>query len=338
MIISKKPASALLLSFFLMSLLIVLGLSVSLLVIKDVQAVRTVMGGTQARYAAEGMTELGLKILKDKLPGYEVESGTLEHEFSGGAKASLEINARENTVPCSVRNNENGESVWRRLAYNESVELPLFASGQKNSYNIENFYVEFYVGSEDGTEIDSRDIDVLRWKILGIKKNGISEAISEYIPLDGVKFTPENPTYFGSHAPVAAREGYSNAKYTELGPVGGRVFFIPNFPIKTFLERHEYSYLIMTNVVQAKNPENYFIFFKLHSTVPSKEAICEFVTLKSVADNEFGSVRQSIYTVVKEGENLPVFDFALYHTSGEIKDESVEIHKIDFLLGDLLKH
>ncbi|MBU0981719.1 hypothetical protein KKC94_03420 [Patescibacteria group bacterium] len=329
-----RSASALLLSFFLMTLLILVGLGVSVLVQKDVLAVRTVVGGMQARYAAEGMSELGLRMVKDNLPGYELEKGEKELSFGTVSLASLQISAREDTVPCSVRNDANGEPVWRRLSYNESVQLPLFAAGDLVPEKIQNFYVEFYIGDENGNPVNLQGADVLRWKILGMKDNR-TEAISEFIPLDGLNYLPENPTYFGSVLPTAAaNDGYLYAKYTELGPIGQPVRFYPRMSIFQFVQEHSFNYLVMTNVVNVNNPERFYIFFKLHSGVGSNTpVVCEYVTINTNAKTSYGEASQSVNTIVKEGENLPVFDFALYHTSGKVEKEAVKTPMFNYNLG-----
>lgn len=330
---SKTPASALLITFFLMALLITAGIGVSTMVLSDVVTVRTVVGGAQARYAAEGMAEYGLKILKDKLPGYEVLDEI--QTFKTGAEGFLTIAAREAVVPCSVNNDDEGEAVWRRLAFNESVQLPLFAETDTGQEKIDQFYVEFYLGDSEGNPVLDpifQNVDVLRWKILGLLGDN-TEAISEFIPIDGVNTTPENPTLFGSDPNYVINQDYFYAKYYALDSNGNSYTFFPHYPILDFLRNHEFNYLVMTNVVQvtSPSPENFFIYFKLHSTVPGVDAVCEFVDMDTVGDATYGEARQSVETVVKEGENLPVYDFVLYHTSGEIVEAPlVPVFDLDF--------
>lgn len=282
----------------MMSLLVTLSLGVSMIVINDVSTVRTVMAGVQARYAAEGMNEIGLQLLDDHLPGYEtsIDSRLLQ----SSAVASLDIHARDFTVPCS------GE--WRRLAFNESIQLPLFAELENGATeNIEQFYVEFYLGDENGLGV-LYDRDVLRWKIIGFRNDrpDVTEAISEFIPLHEKRFTKEDPSVFGPSIDEAAPDGYARAKYYDSAHFN----FFPNYPISEFLQQHGFSHLILTNLATAY--PNHYVYFRLHSL--DRPAVCEFVTLQSSADLSFGSSRQSLETLVKEGENLPVFDFVLYNT------------------------
>lgn len=303
----KQNASALLLSFFMMSILIVLVTGVSFVMIRDVSTVRSVVAGSQARYAAEGMGEVGLLTVKNNLPGYEPSFE--DYSFSSEALASLNIHAREETVPCTI-----GGEEWRRLERNESIQLPLFAqvgeeANEEGMEKILQFYVEFYVADEDGNVNFNPSTDVLRWKIIGLQ-DGDTEAISEFIPLFGDRRFQDNPTLFGSAVNDASLTQYTAAKYRQMG---FPAVFHPAYPIEDFLAGHSTNYLVLTNVVQ-RDYEN-TIYFRLHAQdVP---AVCEYIRLDSRADVAFGGVRQEIQTLVREGENLPVFDFVLYHTADD---------------------
>ena len=304
----KSSASALLLSFFMMSLLIGVSVGVSFLLIKDVGTVRTVVAGVQTRYAAEGMSELGLQVLKNNLPGYEPE---VDYAFSNNVLASLDLVARDSSVPCGLAEDEDE---WAVITPNESVQLALCAQLNDDASEIDkinNYYVEFYVGDEEGVA-KPVSADALRWKILG-QRSGVTEAISEFIPMESAKRTPENPSIFGSAIPTerAVPPGYAHAKYSQR--IGGRSVFHAAYPIGQFLDGHDFNYLILTNAVQASG-ENY-IYFKLHSLdVP---AVCQFVNINTQADMDFGSSRKTLETLAREGENLPVFDFVLYHTKND---------------------
>jgi len=293
-------ASALLLSFFMMSMLVMVGLAVSILVIHDLRASRTELAGAQASYAAEGMTEIGLQLMKDNLPGYEPTStGDL-----GVDMASLTVDAlsTSGTMPCDGQN--DADDGWRKLSQNESIQIPLFAqtTAEGAIQNVQNFYVEFYVdGSTPVT-------DVLRWKILGmtIPPNSRTEAVSEYIPLVGGQNSSGNPSIFGPAAQATAT-GYSSGKYYRASYPS--VTF-PTYSIQTFLQGHEYNYLVLTNVVTTST--NNAIYFKYHGV--DELPVCEYTQLNSSAELTSEQVRQELVTLVKEGQNLPVFDFVIYHT------------------------
>ncbi len=308
---SHRRASALLLSFFLTSMLIGAVVTVSLLVTKDIRTVSTVTAGQEALYAADGMSELGLLALKQNLPGYEPT--WTDVSLASTAQGSLETHAREYTVPCEDQGNE-----WRALAQNESIQLPLFAQTAEDGavVNIQEFYVEFYVGDPDGELLPPPTTDVLRWKILGLVDGGSgtateTEAISEYIPLhtaSGANATSSNPAVFGTNLDgLGVPTGYQYGKYTR----SGGVFKI--YPIGDFLSSHSYNYLVLTNVVN-RSSEN-TLYIRLHTE--DEEAVCEYAELASTGSQEFPSVQQETQTLVREGENLPVFDFVIYHTNGE---------------------
>lgn len=321
---NKKKASALLLSFFLMSVLILVAISVSILVVKDLSTVRTIVGGTQAYYAAEGVTERGLQDLKDNLPGYESEY--LGIRFLDSVVATLVGTARAQvdpddlTVPCA---NEGGG--WHALGPNESVQIPLFA--QTDSAGtieaIPYFYVSFYAGQEDG-EVDSTSIlskDVLRWKILGrtgtVGDPGLTEAMSEYIPLydggsglDDNYNSETNPTSFGPAAD-SVFPGFQDGKFDSSS---SGATFDAGYPISTFLENHVYNYLVLTNII-TESTSNETIFYKFHSL--DVAPVCEYVNLAASGSSTYGSAQQDLNTLVKEGESLPVFDFVIYHTDFE---------------------
>lgn len=292
----KKRASALLISFFLMSILIVTGIGISAIVIRDIGTVRTILNGVKAAYAAEGMSELGLLVVKEKLPGYEILLN--DQAFESGVVASLDLNAREELVPCEDTQVENSE--WRNLLHNESVQLALFYDEETGIAKIEDFVLSFYLPNND-----SPDGNVLRWKILGLNNTtGNTEAISDYISISGN--TDSSPTSFDEDNTANFYQDY---------------YFYEDYIIGQFLDDHDYNYLILTNVVQlpqtntfASDAEQNSINFKLtrNPTSGTGGVVCEYAVINSVAD--LSDVRQSVKTLIKEGENLPVFDFALYHT------------------------
>lgn len=315
-LVGERKASALLLSFFLMSMLILVAISVSVIVVRDLATVRTVVSGVQSFYAAEGSAELGLHTLKVSLPGFEPSFDALV--LANASQTSLETHARESTVPCEEQGDE-----WRALAQNESVQIPLFAQvdSEGTLEDIDDFYVEFYVGYEDGTvnQLYVPSTDVLRWKILGLSDtsgSGYTEAISEYIPLhtyNGARASEETPTFFGTdeEALGVMPDGYTNGKFYQAG---GN-FDI--YPISSFVTSHETNYLVLTNVVTQSSHNT--IFFRFHAT--GVEGVCEYAELASTGRTDFGDTQQELTTYMREGENLPVFDFVIYHTDPDISIE-----------------
>jgi hypothetical protein len=316
----SSPASALLLSFFMMTVLLLASISVSTLVLRDTVAVRSMVSGVQALYAAEGVTELGLYSVKENLPGYE--PSFLDYSLNETSIASAQLSARGTVVPCEGQS----EDGWGVLDPNESVQLALFAQTKEDGSFLKNtsFKVEFFVGDEEENPLFNdmtqflTEQDVLRWKILGLYY-AQTEAISEYIPLDTTnnRTSPENPSVFGPGASGTVPDGYKYAKFYDSGTPS---HFYPSYSIATFLENHDYNYLVLTNIIQGA--EDARIYYRLHwvpgSGVPSAElggVVCEYTEINALADSTgIAEVRQVLQTLVREGENLPVFDFVLYHT------------------------
>lgn len=302
----SRRASALVLSFFVMSMLILVAVGVNFLVVRDMDTVTALKSGLQSRYAAEGISELGLYGIEENLPGYEPSY----EDYGVGASvfASLGVDARDWKVPCG------GEDQWRTLSNNESVQLALFAQTDSSGSmeKIEDFYVRFYATDSDGNAV-SLSGDVLRWKILGFS-NSITEAISEYIPLDPNRPSNDvNPSLFGSSLSEGATlTEYAYGKYYQRINDSYYVFQ-PVYSIREFLTGHDYNYLVLTNVMSGSG--DYDIQFQLYTV--NTQAVCEYVTLDALAVNDIGDTQQMLETMVREGENLPVFDFVLYHTADD---------------------
>lgn len=299
-------ASALLISFFLMSVLVLVGMAVSVLVIHDLRASHTMVSGEQALYAAEGMTELGLQLQKENLPGFEPV--LTDYRFLNNAFASLTVHARENDVPCADQGN-----AWRALGQNESIQIPLFAqtTAEGAMEKVNDFYVAFYVADADGNIISPPTDDVLRWKILGLNGSNDTQAVSEYIPLNTGHTEEGSPSVFGTDPDLidaSAPTGYQYGKFYDAS--GYRSILNPVYPISSFLETHDYNYLVLTNVVQSDTENT--IYFKFHSQTVT--GVCEYAKLATVGTGASGDTKQELNTLVKEGENLPVYDFVLYHT------------------------
>jgi hypothetical protein len=302
----SRRASALVLSFFVMSMLILVAVGVNFLVVRDMETVTTLKSGLQSRYAAEGISELGLYGIEENLPGFEPSYEN--YGVGANALASLEVDARGWSVPCG------GEDQWRTLSKNESVQLALFAQTDAagSMEKINDFYVRFYVTDSNGSAVNLSG-DVLRWKVLGFV-NSTTEAISEYIPLHPSNVSTDvNPTIFGSSfSEGATLTEYAYGKYYQRIDDSYYVFQ-PVYSIRDFLTGHDYNYLILTNVMSGSG--DYDIQFQLYTI--NTEAVCEYVTLDALAVNDVGDTQQMLETMVREGENLPVFDFVLYHTADD---------------------
>lgn len=303
----KKPASSLLLAIALTSLLLSLTLAVSTLVIWDLRAARVEVAGFKARYAAEGMSELGLLDIKKGLPGYQPSYE--DFEFTSNATASLTSFAKNEVVPC--------DGTFRRISMNESVQFPLFTQEELEGpqSKVLDFVVDFYVGDEDGVPVFNPTRGaILRWKVIGFRDEAgfeqTTEAVSEFISLwDASHNSPENPSQFGSSVGRALADAYTRASYYDT--VRHQNF--PSYSIRDFLNGHRVNNLVLTSFLPG---DGQFLYVKLHAI--DAPAACEINTLKATGLFESEDLVQSLQTQVREGENLPVFDFVL----GNVEDKS----------------
>jgi hypothetical protein len=304
----KKPASALLISILITGLLLTASLGVSFLVLRDLSTFRTVVAGTQARYAAEGMQEWGLMKINTNLAGYAPSWDGAP--FSSSALGFLSSTTRGPSVPCL--------GGYGKLAYGDSIQLPLFAQTSEDANQVENthdFYVEFYMGDAEGNLLPSLQTDdpVLRWKIQGFQ--GLGEA-----PAGISEFAPITPGWVASHfgpGVVAAGLGAGGSGITTANyfDTVANVNFA-DYPISQFLSEHSFNVLTLSHASGAAAED--FLYYRMVSTgVP---LVCESVTLAADAKLEFGSARKILSTRVREGQNLEVFDWVLFNAKDESDD------------------
>jgi hypothetical protein len=266
------------------------------------RAVNVARQGLSAAYAAQGVSELGLLATGQNLPGFEQDfSVTLGEGVE--AQGSLSARSSSGVFPCPGQGEE-----WRRLSHNESIQIPLFSVVDEHGTleSIQEFYVEFYVAAEDGTAQVAPVDDVLRWKILGLDEKGKTEAMSEYIPLYGSQNSATQPTLFGTTQLGALPVGYSDGKFFSRGGDFGV------YPIRMFVRNHSRNYLILTHVIQGEATDQ-DIYFRFHGK--DHAPVCEYAEVDAQGFTTRGVPTQvNVETLVREGENLPVFDFVIYHT------------------------
>lgn len=302
--LKKHSASVLLLSFFIMTLLILVGLAVSFMVLGDLNALRSLRSGVQTRYSTEAMLEYGLLSVALHLPGYELEFP--DYTYSSQIEAELLIHAREESIPCSP---VSEIEPWRALDPGESFQMPLFYELADGSLQaVSEFYVEFYIGNEEGNGVYIPG-EVLRWRILGETPSGNSEAISAFIGLlSASAVTPETATQFGTSVAATYSE-YTSASYYSTESYT----YYPEQTIQGFLLTHDKNVLFLSNLIQE---EEAIIFFRIHSTDPNVPLPCDYLTLTAQSLSTFGDTFHEGEIIVEEGRNFPVFDFAVYHTGG----------------------
>lgn len=232
----KNKGSALIIALLIMGILMTLALGLSNLVIREVGITNDIVNSGKAYFAAEAGIESALLDLHQNLPGYEIEKIVTDGEFEVGGNiyqtgmsedADLEfyyqIENRTHTVPyidTQIVNpavvNADPIKTFNVLDLNESVSIPLFISNEKGeTVNVKAFRVEYFI---TGNAISpawllkgaQEDIDMLRWKITGIKTTGVSpgsdpnappklltESIGDYLPTIGGS-NENQPTCFGT--------------------------------------------------------------------------------------------------------------------------------------------
>lgn len=287
-ILKNKSGSALLVSILIMAVLLIVGLGINRLIVNELRIERNLIAGGQAYYAAEGASELALLDIKANLAGYEGDYGG---DMGNGAEYAYEIFALGEIWPCDiygekVYEDENTGDLWRVLEVEESVMVALFSDDGEDITEMEGFRLDYAL--EMGFE------GMLRWKILGIAGNGLTEAISDYEEVYGGQFG-----YFYANNKTS---GY----YDDLGESwGGRQYvFVEEYNVADFLREHDYNYLILTN----NSEEDVDLRVKLSEG--DNDFVCEYVGIE--ADGLNGELVQQIDVFVKEGEPLPVFDFVLW--------------------------
>lgn len=271
-------------------------------------------------------------------------------------------------VPCSYDNEVNNQ--YLTLSPNQSVTLPLhkFVSvAPESKREIVGFLVEYYVtgsGLDQGVIANEvlTGVDVLRWKIFGLNTaiNQIArrlqtgehtDAISDYLPLNSLTNTAENPSQFATalnlitqagaifgykDKPIWIQGGYYRRE--NLTAENTDLYRQQRFDIKRFLnpnektDLHEYNYLMLTNVLGENVKLERGVFQtdtsntiyerllgtqKLHyrlradDTKNSKETLACEGFLVR-ADGFFRGAKQSLDMKIALDTFLPVFDFALY--------------------------
>ncbi len=299
--LQNREANAILISIFIMSLLLGVSLTVNEVIISDISVTRQVVQGAQSLNAAEGMVEWGLWMRHQHLPGYET---VLSDQLVGEIPASLTLKARGDLQ------DEAGHYLWpceggfRALAYEESVHIPLFAETDAGLDPIHQFGVEFYIGDADGNprhELSTSLREILRWTVTGLLE-GQTEAISEFIALEPGKV---EASFFGPSAAASAPEGYSSGQYRSS------VAFVTHnqFPISEFLAGHDHNYLKLQNFY---NDPSSFLYVRLLST--AARPVCEVTDVIGSGSNADSSIEKTVKSRIRLNENLPVFDFSLYHT------------------------
>jgi hypothetical protein len=241
--VKTNKGSALIIALLIMGILMTLALGLSNLVIREVSITTDIVNSGKAYFAAEAGIESALLDLHQNLPGYETEKVVTDGEFEAGNEtyqagisedAGLEydyqIENRTHTIPHIDTEiidpaivNADKSRTFNVLRLNETVTIPLFVSDESGeTINVSDFRVEYYIARDAISPSwigrgDQEDIDMLRWKITGIKELGASpgsgtnappklltESIGDYLPT--ISGSDENQrTCFGTEESLISR-------------------------------------------------------------------------------------------------------------------------------------
>lgn len=218
---TSKKGSALVMSLFFMSILIVLSFAVNYMLLNEVRSERNFLEGVKAYYSAEAGVEDALLQISVNNAGEDIPSQTSPIPFVADAftiapsafdeedasqvsqsKYSYTVAARGGMNPCVFENKTmDGFAV---LKSGESVVIPLNGN---DVFNVE-YYIINSAYPDNTTSNDPSLImlnDVLRWKIFGNRLSGdflgTLEAISDYFPINDVNHNePLLPSTFGTGA------------------------------------------------------------------------------------------------------------------------------------------
>ena len=317
----QKPASALLVSIILGTVLLTLGLGANQIIIRQVRSQYESSQALQAYYSAQAAIEEGIYLTKKKLPGYEVKEET---DLNADSKTdyTLNISAKANNLPC-LQDSVDG---WYKVPVQKSIKIPLFiANEQGKQKDITDFIVDYYVDrpEQSATFLPAND-DVLKWSVIGLNPSSLTangyltESINDYLPLQSGNISADKPSYFGT----AGEQAYTMAKFYQPESYDNisettKYIFYDNYSIKTFLENHVSNYLIIENVVDLNKQQAFCntaecnkIKFRVRSLDAATKFACQTVLIS--ADGFGNQVKQSLDVKYQFSSFLPVFDFALF--------------------------
>jgi hypothetical protein len=237
-----QKGSALIIALLMMGVLMTLALGLSDLVIREVRINTDVINSGKAYFAAEAGIESALLDLHQRLPGYETEDNQwhepdiglsdfdpkpeLFYTFSIANKTKVIPYVDTTIVSPAVAEGSPQKYLYDILELNDSVTIPLFTSNEDGTVNnVTEFRVEYFIHPDaevapKWSNYDFASIDILRWKITGLKKESLSEEGS--LP----KFLTESigdyiAAYGGSNADSPSCFGTRSSAYPDPDEVGG---------------------------------------------------------------------------------------------------------------------
>lgn len=195
--IKNRKGTALLIALLVMGVFMAISLALSSLILRETRITKSFIDSGQAYYSAESGIELALYALNTRLPGWQpdgegyedgFQSFTVDEDQNAVGEFSLENRCR--AYPCfdeeefdlrKIRELAVGDSGYAKYFYdvldlNESLTIPLFVYDGNDVKDVEDFVVEFFSPLNPREHLEFRDKgkihdwDVLRWKLVGIRK------------------------------------------------------------------------------------------------------------------------------------------------------------------------
>lgn len=298
-----------LIALIITGILLTLSLGVSDLLISAMRDVRLLLDKTASWYFAESGIEQALFEVSKNAPGVEKNEKIETADFN----YSYAVRAASVQIP---ENAEDGTKIFNALHLNESVTVPLF-SGTDAANAVQKLKIDYYLAPElkNSNELVNENLDIFRWKIFGIARDGKMEVINEFVPMMAGKNSAENSSCVGTDAAC-----WNAAKFYERGENGFNI--IERYPIQTFLENHTQNFLVLTNVVnvdmiqgtlsQDSKKKIANIMYRI-SDMEGRRSLT-LPTIKITADGFSGDAVQSLDLEIKRDSFLPVFNYALYRT------------------------
>lgn len=360
--LKKNKGSALIIALLIMGILMTLALGLSNLVIREVGITRDIVNSGKAYFAAEAGIESAFLELHQNLPGYEQDSRFDEDDL----KFDYEIKNRTNTIPyidTEIINpaivNADTEMTFNVLGRQESISIPLFVASDKGDpIDVTNFRVEYYIAqdaiSPQFLQIKQEYLDMLRWKITGLKETEetriLTESIGDYLPT--ISGSSENaPTCFGTKGALEeflyngilyskgicqrASHGriydYAREAYTyQVMPTDDGGFEYKTvahsqednpMTITKFLEDHTHNYLTLTNVFNPSMLKGLSDLEKEKNAriyyriiIPDEAEYTIREFAKITSTGYFGNLQKRIEAFISPDKFMPVFNFSLYRT------------------------
>lgn len=283
--LTTRRASALLTTFLVTSLIMLIALGLAQLITGDIRTGSDFVRDGKALYMAESGLERGMLALKGHLPGYQPADFK---SFSKDLDYFVTLLVKTNDIPHvdAADVGQDPTKAYNVLSYQHSVSIPLFTvSGEgatEVATTVKDFLVKYYVhfGTNFKGSLVQQDIDILRWKIVGINTvTKKTESIGDFTATSD-RGSATQPNCFGtksdipddaigtgcildkSSTRVSSDISVPNVTHIDCNWQQARSYYFYKssaevttencYPISDFLSMHSQNYLVLTNLV---NPD-----------------------------------------------------------------------------------